>query len=65
MEDILKDQSKFEKIKVKRWILNFQLMHERRVNELMKNVKSSGSLSVNQYKKIKAVGSRPGTLHAL
>lgn len=40
-------------------------MHERRVNELMKNVKSSGSLSVNQYKKIKAVGSRPGTLHAL
>ena len=65
MENILKDQSKFEKVKIKTRILNFQVNHEKRINEYLKSLKNSGSLSVDQYKKIKAVGSRPGFLYGL
>ena len=39
--------------------------HEKRINEILKSLKSSGSLSDKQYKKIKAVGSRPGVLCGL
>ena len=60
MENILKDQSKFEKVKIKTRILNFQVNHEKRINEYLKSLKNSGSLSVDQCNKIKAVGSRPG-----
>ena len=62
MENILKDQSKFEKVKIKKRILNFQVNHEKRINEYLKSLKNSGSLNVDQYKNIKAVGSRPGFL---
>ena len=65
MENILKDQSKFEKVKIKTSILSFQVNHEKRINEYLKSLKNSGSLSVDQYKKIKAVGSRPGLLYGL
>ena len=65
MENIFKDQSKFEKVKIKTRILNFQVNHEKRINEYLKSLKNSGSLSVDQYKKIKAVGSRPGFLYGL
>ena len=65
IENILKDQSKFEKVKIKTRILNFQVNHEKRINEYLKSLKNSGSLSVDQYKKIKAVGSRPGFLYGL
>ena len=60
MENILKGQSKFEKVKIKTRILNFQVNHEKRINQYLKSLKNSGSLNVDQYKKIKAVGSRPG-----
>ena len=39
--------------------LNFQVTHEKSIDYL-KGLKYSGGLSVNQYKKIKAVGSSPG-----
>ena len=65
MENILKDQSKFEKVKIKTKILNFQVNHKKRINEYLKSLKNPGSLSVDQYKKMKAVGSRPGFLYGL
>ena len=65
MENILKDQNKFEKVKIKTRILNFQVNHEKRINEYLKSLKNSGSLSVEQYKKKKAIGSRPGFLYGL
>ena len=65
MENILKDNTKFEKVKIKTGILNFQVNHEKRINDYLKSLKNSGSLSVNQYKKIKAVGSKPGILYGL
>ena len=48
MENILKDQSKFEKVRIKTRILNFQVSHEKRINEYLKSSKNSGSLSVYQ-----------------
>ena len=63
MENILKGNSKFEKFDIKTRTLKFKVNHEKRINEILKRLKSSGSLSDKQYKKIKAVGSRPGVLH--
>ena len=45
--------------------MNFQVNHEKRINEYLKSLKLSGSLTEKQYKKIKAVGSRPGILYGL
>ena len=43
----------------------FQVNHEKRIVEILKSLKSAGSLGVKQYKKIKAVASRPGVLYGL
>ena len=52
-------QIKFEMVETKTRHLNFQVTHEKSIDYL-KGLKYSGGLSVNQYKKIKAVGSSPG-----
>ena len=44
---------------------NFQVNHEKCIDEILKSLKSAGSLSGKQCKKIKAVGSRPGVLYGL
>ena len=58
MENALKDNTKFEKVDIKTRTLNFQVNHEKHINEILKRLKSSSSLSDKQYKKIKALGSR-------
>ena len=50
---------------IKSRTLNFQVNHEKRNNEILKSLKSTGSLSDKQYKKIKAVGSTPDVLYGL
>ena len=64
-ENILKDNAKFEKVDVKTRTLNFDVNHEKCINEILKSLKSASSLSDKQYKKIKALGSRPGVLYGL
>ena len=46
MENILKDKINFEKVDLKARTLNFQVNHEKRVNETLKSLKSAGSLRV-------------------
>ena len=65
METILSDFNKFEKVSIKKGILNFSINHEKNINNYLKRLEKSGSLSTEQYKKIKAVGSRPGILYGL
>ena len=65
METILSDLNKFEKVSIKKGILNFSINHERNINNYLKRLEKSGSLSTEQYKKIKAVGSRPGIRYEL
>ena len=65
IEKILNDLHKFEKVNVKKGILNFSINHEKHINNYLKNLEKLGSLSSNQYKKIKATGSRPGILYGL
>ena len=65
METILSDLNKFEKVSIKKGILNFSINHEKNMNNYLKRLEKSGSLSTEQYKKIKAVGSRPGILYGL
>ena len=50
IEKILDDVTKFEKIKIKKGILNFSINHEI-------------SLTTDQYKKIKVIGSRARSLY--
>ena len=56
MESLLSNKAKFEKVDIKKGLLNFTGNHEKRINEYLKYLKSSGALSVEQLKKIKAVG---------
>ena len=65
MESLLSDRAKFEKVHIKKGLLNFTVNHEKRINEYLRFLKSSGALGVEQYKKITAVGSRPGVLYGL
>ena len=65
MELLLSDKAKFEKVDTKKDLLNFTVNYEKRINEYLKSLELSGALNVEQYKKIKAVGSRPGTLNGL
>ena len=63
IEKILDDATKFEKIEIKKGIFNFSINYERLTNNYLKSPKKSGSLTTDQYKKIKAIGSRPGILY--
>ena len=50
MENILKDNTKFENVDVKIKTLNFHVNHEKRIDEILKSLKSTGGLSDKQYK---------------
>ena len=52
----------FEKVKIKKGILNFSINYEGRINNHLKSYEKSCSLATDQYKKIKVIGSRPGIL---
>ena len=54
-----------KKLASKKGILNFSINHEKNINNYLKRLEKSGSLSTEQYEKIKAVGSRPGILYGL
>ena len=50
MENILKDKTKFEKVDIKTSTLNFQVNHEKCINEILKRLKSSSNLTDKQLK---------------
>ena len=54
-----------KKVKIKKGIFNFSINHERHINDYLNSLEKSGSLTTVQYKKIKAIGSRPGILYGL
>ena len=60
IEKILDDNTKCGKVKIKKGILNFSINHERRINDYLRSVEKSGSLTTDQYKKIKATRRRMG-----
>ena len=45
--------------------MNCSINNERRINDYLKNLDKLGSLTIDQYNKIKAIGSRPGILYGL
>ena len=65
IEKILHDATKFENVKIKKQILNILINHERPIKDYLKSLEKSGSVSTEQYKKIKVIGSRPGVLYGL
>ena len=58
METILSNYNKFEKVSIKKGILNFSINHEKNINNYLKRLEKSETLSTEQYKKIKVVRSR-------
>ena len=54
-----------KKFYTKKDLLNFTVNHDKRISEYRKSLKSSGDLSVEQHKKVKAVSSRPGVFYGL
>ena len=63
IKSLLSDKAKFEKVGTKKGLPNFTLNHEKRINEHLKSLKSSGAVNVEWCKKIKTAGSRPGILY--
>ena len=63
METILSDVNKFEKGNIKKGTLKFSINHEKYINNYLKRHEKPGSLSTEEYKNIKAVESRTGTLY--
>ena len=45
--------------------MNFSINHEKRIKDYLKSLEKSGSLTTDQYKKIKAIRCRPGILYGL
>ena len=45
--------------------MNFSINHERRINDSLKSFEKSGSLTTDQYMKIKALGSKKGILYRI
>ena len=64
----MKDVNKFEKVSLKKGILNFAVNHEEHINKQLRSISKNGSLTEQQYKKLKklkSVGSNPGILYGL
>ena len=53
IEGILKDVNKFEKVSLKKGILNFAVNHEQHINKQLRSISKNGSLTEQQYKKVK------------
>ena len=53
METITSGHKKFEKVGIKKGILNFSINHEKKINNYWKRLEKSESLSTEQYKKLK------------
>ena len=65
METIISDRNKFEQVRIKKGSLNFSINHKKNINNYLKRLEISRTLSKEQYKKIKAVGSKPGISYGL
>ena len=55
----MKDVNKFEKVSLKKGILNFAVNHEEHINKQLRSISKNDSLTEQQYQKAKAVVSNP------
>ena len=59
IESLLSGKAKLEMVDTKKGLLSFTLNREKHIDKYLKYLKSSGTLSVEEHRKSKAVGSRP------
>ena len=66
MENLLNGTRKFEKINLKNdGILNFAINQEKRVDNILKKLVASKSISEETGRSLKPVGTRPGMMYGL
>ena len=66
MENLLNGTRKFEKINLKNdGILNFAINQEKRVDNILKKLVASKSISEETRRSLKPVGTRPGMMYGL
>ena len=66
MDNLLNDTQKFEKINLKNdGILNFAINQEKRVENILKKLVASNSISEETRRSLKPVGTRPGIMYGL
>ena len=64
MNDILSDQKKFSKVRLKDdTLLNFVINQEKHVDKVLKKFVESKSMTEKTRKSLKPVGSRPGIMY--
>ena len=57
------DVKKFEKVSLKKGILNFAVNHEEHINKQLRNISKNDNLTEQPHKKVKAVGGNPGIIY--
>ena len=63
MNDILSDQNKFSKARLKDdTLLNFAISQEKHVDKVLKKLVESKSMTEKTRKSLKPVGTRPGVM---
>ena len=66
MEGLLKDARKFEKINLKNdGIVSFAVSQEKRVDNILKKLVASNSVSEESRRSLKPFGTRPGIMYEL
>ena len=66
MDNLLNDTRKFEKINLKNdGILNFAINQEKRIDNILKKLVASNSISEETRRSLKPVGTRPGIMYGL
>ena len=66
MDNLLNNTRKFEKINLKNdGILNFAINQEKRVDNILKKLLASNSISEETRRSLKPVGTRPGIMYGL
>ena len=66
MYNLLNDTRKFEKINLKNdGILNFAINQEKRIDNILKKLVASNSISEETRRSLKPVGTRPGIMYGL
>ena len=66
MKNILNDSSKFDKVYIDHdKILNHLIHMENRVTDVLKNLRNKKEISMEQYKDLSLLGSKPGIMYCL
>ena len=65
IKNVIEGCQQFEKVSLRKGILNLALYHDGHINKELKSISKNTNLTEQQYKKVKSVQRNPGILYGL